>query len=113
LPLARVARLAGESARGRLAVAAPAAVGAAALCAAGLISWRTYFGRQLSDPQVFAEFSSADTRIAEVAATEGANASLYVPTWLLDTPTELFLLGRPLGARTFERTHDVPLPDEG
>jgi hypothetical protein len=79
------------------------------VAAAGVLSWRTYFGPQLHDPKVFQEFSAVETRMAEVAKAEGFGADLYAPLRRMDAPVQMMILGRRLGATAFERWRDVPL----
>jgi 4-amino-4-deoxy-L-arabinose transferase-like glycosyltransferase len=107
LPLARIASLAsGGAAPLRALAAVPVA-------AAGILSWRTYFGPQLHDPKVFAEFSSVETRIAEVVKAEGEGAALYAPLQLVEAPAQVLIVGHRIRATPFDRAADVPLQTSG
>ncbi|HKC23289.1 MAG TPA: glycosyltransferase family 39 protein, partial [Thermoanaerobaculia bacterium] len=107
LPLARIASLAsGRAAPLRALAALP-------IAASGVLAWRTYFGPQLHDPKVFAEFSSVETRIAEVVKTEGQNAALYAPLQLLEAPAQILIVGQRIRATPFDRAVDVPLETSG
>jgi hypothetical protein len=91
----------------------PRSLLAVPVAAAGVLSWRTYFGPQLHDPKVFREFSAVETRIAEVAKAEGSGADVYAPLARMDLPVQMMMLGRRLGATPLERWRDVPLEPTG
>jgi 4-amino-4-deoxy-L-arabinose transferase-like glycosyltransferase len=113
LPLGRIVQVLAEGRRHWLRPALAAALATAALAAIARSSWITYFDRQLVDGRGWAEFSALDTKIAQVARERGEGADIFVPEEYLDTPTERFILGHPLGARPFLRSRDIPLGVDG
>lgn len=80
---------------------------------AGVLSWHTFFHRQLWDPASWAAWSTVQTKIGEVVRDEGRDAEVYVPAAFLGGPTQTLLLGHPIVAKRFDPSHDLPLAATG
>lgn len=110
LPIDRAVRQAGGLlARGLVALA----VGAGAAFSLAE-NWQTFFHSQRYSEFSWAGYSSAETKIAELARDEGGRADIYVHPRTRSGPVEMLVAGHVLDeVRSFSGLQDLPLSSRG
>ena len=109
LPIASLS----DPARQRVIRVIGVVVGGLALSYAAMQTFRVFFIEQRLDPSAWASFSTAQTRIGELAAEAGKRADLYAPEIWINEPTVQLLANGNRAAFPFTSAQDLPLPDRG
>lgn len=90
-----------------------AAIAVGLVAWAGVDSWRVFFHKQPFDLGSFADWSTQETKIADVIAAEGKDAATFVPPQALSSPTIRLLVGERFQGAPFLSGRDLPLETGG
>ena len=89
-------------------------IGVGAVLFASVTTFKLFFMDHRSDPAAWASFSTAETRIGELAVKASRETDMYVPEVWMNGPTiQMITKGRGEDMHPFISARDLPLPDYG
>ncbi len=90
-----------------------AAIAVSLVAWAGADSWRVFFHEQPFNLGSFADWSTQETKIADVIGAEGKDVATFVPPQVLTSPTIRLLVGERFHGVPFLSGRDLPLETGG
>jgi 4-amino-4-deoxy-L-arabinose transferase-like glycosyltransferase len=89
-------------------------IGFCAAIFAAVQTYTVFFFEHRLDPAAWAAFSTAETRIGEIAVAAGEGTDMYVPeVWMNAPAIQVITKGRGEDMHPFTSARDLPLPDYG